>query len=82
MLTVKVLGSGCARCRKLFQETERAIAEAGVEAELSKVEDFEDIMAYGIAMTPALVVNEQVVSAGRIPRSDQIIDWLIAATTE
>jgi small redox-active disulfide protein 2 len=81
MVQVKVLGPGCARCQKLYHEAERAIAEVGVEAELSKVEDFEAIMAYGVAMTPALVVDEEVVSAGRIPRAEQIATWLAKAAS-
>ncbi|MBW1878986.1 MAG: TM0996/MTH895 family glutaredoxin-like protein [Deltaproteobacteria bacterium] len=81
MVQVKVLGPGCARCKKLFHEAERAIAEAGVEAELTKVDDFEAIMAYGVAMTPALVMDDEVVSVGRIPRADKIAAWLAKAAS-
>ncbi len=75
-MMIKVLGTGCAKCRKLYTITEQAIARAGVEAELEKVENIDDIMAYGVMMTPALVIDGEVKSAGRIPREKDIIDWI------
>ncbi len=79
MIQVKILGTGCAKCRKLYAEAEKAIAASGVEAELSKVEDIDDIMAYGVMMTPALVVDEEVKSSGRLPKVPQITTWLTTA---
>ena len=78
MKKVEVLGPGCRRCRKLHQEAERAIAQAGVEAELVKVEDLEAILGYGVMMTPALVVDGEVKSSGRLPSTEQMIGWLRA----
>lgn len=67
MPTVKILGSGCANCQRLNQLTEQALSELGIQAEVEKVTDYTEIAAYGVMSTPALVVDEQVVMAGRIP---------------
>ena len=79
MVSVKVLGTGCARCEKLHNRTQHAIAYCGVPAKLQKVEKLDDIMAYGIMMTPALVVDEVVKSSGRLPSEAQIMNWLTTA---
>ncbi len=78
-MQVKVLGTGCPKCKKLYAEAEKAIAAAGVGAELSKVEKLNEIMDYGVMMTPALVVDGKVVSCGRLPSSDEIVRWLKSA---
>ncbi len=75
MLNVKVLGSGCANCQRLERETRAALDEAGIAYELTKVTDFADIAAYGVMQTPALVMNETVLSSGRIPSRPQIAAW-------
>jgi len=75
-MQVKVLGAGCAKCNRLYAEAAKAITEAGVEATLSKVEALDDIMDYGVMMTPALVVDEQVMSAGKVVRAHKIAAWL------
>lgn len=67
MPTIKILGSGCANCRRLTALAEQAVAELGLEAAVVKVTDYREISAYGVMNTPALVVDEQVVMAGRIP---------------
>jgi small redox-active disulfide protein 2 len=76
MLTVKILGSGCANCKKLEMVTRTAAAAANVDAEILKVTDMQDIMSYDVLSTPALVINEKVVSAGRIPTAAEIQQWL------
>jgi small redox-active disulfide protein 2 len=75
MLQVKILGSGCPNCQRLERETRTALDGASIVYELSKVTDFADIAAYGVMQTPALVINENVLSAGRIPKHDQIVTW-------
>lgn len=75
MLQIKVLGSGCQNCKRLEAETRAALDEAGIVYELLKVTEYDDIMNYGILSTPGLVINEQVLAAGRIPRRQQIVDW-------
>ncbi len=72
-MIIKVLGTGCAKCKKLEQEAIKAVEELGVEASIEKVTDLNKIMDYGVMMTPALVVNEKVVSAGRVLSAKQII---------
>ena len=74
MLNIKVLGSGCANCKRLETETRAALDAVGIPYELIKVTDYADIMAYGVMSTPALVINEIVVSSGRIPSRSRIIE--------
>ena len=78
MLTIKVLGSGCANCKKLESVTRKVVADLSLEAEVIKVTDYAEIMKYPILSTPGLVVNEKVVSAGRIPNEAEIAGWLKA----
>lgn len=75
-MKIKVLGTGCHKCKKLYSETEKAIAESGVEADLEKVEKIEEIIKYGVMLTPGLVIDEEVKASGRIPGSKEIIDWM------
>ena len=79
MLTIKVLGSGCANCKKLEALTRQAILKLGVEAEVIKVTGYPDIMKYNVMSTPGLVVNEKVVSSGRIPSEAEITTFLTGA---
>lgn len=82
MVSVKVLGSGCTKCTKLYTEAERAIAQCGVQATLEKVSDLDDIVGYGVMLTPALVVDEVVVSSGRLPSMAKLTAWLTSAATK
>jgi len=81
MLTIKVLGSGCANCKKLEAVAREVVGEMGVEAEIIKVTEYPDIMAYNIMSTPGLVINEKVVSFGRIPPKSEITTFLANALT-
>ncbi len=75
MLHVKVLGSGCPNCKRLEAETRAALDAAGIGYELTKVTEYAEMMTYNIMSTPALVINEAVVSAGRIPARARILAW-------
>ena len=79
MLTIKVLGSGCANCKKLEAVTRDAVSGMGIEAEIIKVTEYPDIMKYNIMSTPGLVINEKLVSAGRIPSKAEVTTFLVNA---
>ncbi|GAU76513.1 thioredoxin family protein [Fusibacter sp. 3D3] len=66
-MIIKVLGTGCASCKKLEAHTLEAVKELGIDAQIEKIEDVQGIMAYGVMKTPALVVDEQVKVMGRVP---------------
>ena len=76
-MIIKVLGSGCANCVKLEENAKIAVKELGLEAEFIKVKDMEGIASYGIMRTPGLVVDEKVVSYGKVLTSDQIKPLLV-----
>ncbi|WKZ39948.1 MAG: thioredoxin family protein [Anaerolineales bacterium] len=79
MLIIKVLGSGCANCKCVEQIARKVVAELGIEADVVKVTDYNDIMAYNVLSTPGLVVNEKLVSSGRIPTPAEVTTWLADA---
>lgn len=75
-MIIKVLGSGCKNCLTLKENTEKALKETGIEAEIVKVEDMKDIVSYGIMQTPALVIDEKVVSYGKVLKPNDIVKLL------
>ena len=79
MITIKVLGAGCANCKRLEQIARKAVQSMAVDAEVLKVTDYQEILNYDVLKTPGLVVNEQVVSTGRIPTEAEIITFLANA---
>jgi len=79
MLTIKVLGSGCANCKRVEQIARKVITDMGIEAEVIKVTEYPEIMKYNIMSTPGLVINEKVVSTGRIPTPVEVTTWLTSA---
>ena len=76
MISVKVLGTGCKKCQKLEEKVKEVAKINGFDAEIIKVTDIQEIMKYKVMITPGLVINEQVVSYGIIPKDEQIIQWL------
>lgn len=75
-MEIKILGIGCPKCKRLEELAREAALEAGVEATFVKVTDVQAIMKYPIMSTPALVIDEQVKSSGRLPRKEEILAWL------
>jgi small redox-active disulfide protein 2 len=75
-MVIKVLGSGCANCQKLEELTKKAVEQLGIDAEIVKVTDIAQIMGYGVMSTPALVVDEELKLAGRVPSYDDVVTIL------
>ena len=82
MLTIKVLGSGCANCKRLEAVARQAVANLGIPADVIKVTEYPEIMKYNILSTPGLVINEKVVSAGRIPDEAEVTTFITSALAE
>ncbi len=78
MKKIKILGSGCPSCNQLVEAVKAVVAAEGIDASVEKVEDIQQIMAYNVISTPALVVDENVVSKGRVPSREEIKELLTA----
>ena len=78
MLSIKILGGGCANCKRLEAQTRKVVEKLDIDAEFIKVTDHNQIMEYPILATPGLVINEKVLSSGRIPSEIEIESWLKA----
>lgn len=76
MVNIKVLGSGCANCKRVEANARKVVETMGIEAEIEKVTDYTEIMKWSILSTPGLVINDKLVSAGRIPTETEIKNWL------
>lgn len=72
MKKLQILGTGCQKCKKLFELTDQAAKSLGTEYEIEKVEDIQQIVAFGVMMTPALAVNGEVKVSGKVPTVDEI----------
>ncbi|MBS1140464.1 MAG: Redox-active disulfide protein 2 [Proteobacteria bacterium] len=75
-MLIKILGSGCAKCNRLEQLTREVVAEQGLSASFEHVTAVDEIMAYPIMTTPALVIDEAVKVSGRIPSKEELAAWL------
>jgi small redox-active disulfide protein 2 len=76
-MVIKILGSGCPKCKKLEENARQAVVSAGVDAIVEKVSDIKQIMEYGVMMTPALVIDETVRASGRLLTVDEIKKFII-----
>ncbi len=79
MLSIKVLGSGCANCHKVEDLVKQVVAQLSIEAKVEMVTDMQTIMSYGVMSTPGIVINEKVVSMGRVPALSQITTMITSA---
>ena len=75
-MKIEVLGMGCTNCNKLYQNAVEAVKLSGKEIEVTKVEDIKKIMAYGVLSTPALVIDGLVKVAGKVPKVEEIREWI------
>jgi len=75
-MVIKILGSGCTNCKKLEELANKAVEQLGIDAEVVKVTDMAEIMGYGVMSTPALVVDEELKLAGRVPSYDDVVTIL------
>ncbi len=75
-MKIEILGPGCPKCKKVAELAEQAVKESGVEAEIVKVANIKEIANRGVMLTPALAIDGEVKSAGKIPSMDEIKNWL------
>ena len=75
-MNIKVLGSGCCKCENLLEAVKEAVAEKGINAEIEYITDMAKIMEYGIMSTPALMVDNKVVSMGRVLKAKEVLKYL------
>lgn len=81
-MNIKILGTGCTNCKNLEKATYNALAETGLNADVSKVEDIRQIMTYGVMRTPALVIDEKVIVYGRVPSVSEIKEMIVNANKD
>ncbi len=75
-MVVKVLGTGCPKCNALEKKVKEVAQKNNLDIQVEKVTNLDKIMAYGVMMTPGLVIDEKVKSSGKIPKDNQILKWL------
>jgi len=75
-MKIQVMGPGCPKCNEAEKTVREAVAEAGIEAEIVKVTDFQEIAKYGIFSTPAVVIDEEVKVVGKAPNKKEVLSWL------
>ena len=75
-MKIEVLGTGCARCNTTEEIVKQAVLEAGIEAEVVKVKDIREIAKYGVMVTPAVVIDGELKSEGKIPDLEEVLEWI------
>ncbi|MFP3983632.1 MAG: thioredoxin family protein [Desulfurivibrionaceae bacterium] len=75
-MDIKVLGPGCRKCKQTEEVVREAVTEAGVDAEVTKVSDMMEIASYGVMGTPGVVVDGEVKCVGKVPKKQEVLDWL------
>ncbi|MBP3310320.1 MAG: TM0996/MTH895 family glutaredoxin-like protein [Ruminococcus sp.] len=75
-MNIRILGGGCTSCKKLYENTRKAVGETGINAEVEYITDMQKIMEYGIMKMPALIINEKVVAMGKVLKPAEIVKLL------
>jgi small redox-active disulfide protein 2 len=75
-MIIKILNSGCKKCEKLEKNTQEALKDTKIQGEIVKIKDYKDIISYGVMTTPALVINDEVVSIGKVLKAKEILKYL------
>lgn len=78
-MKIQILGTGCPKCNQLYQNTKEAVEAAGIQADIEKVTNLNDIMAFGVMVTPALAIDGQVKTSGKVPSVEDIRQWVALA---
>ena len=78
-MEIKILGAGCAKCQRLYDLTKELVEKEGIQADVVKVEQLEEIMKLGVMMTPGLIIDGELKSAGRVPRAKKLAEWIRTA---
>lgn len=81
-MEIKVLGPGCANCETLAKRTQEALGKAGIEATVTKISDYDEILSYGIMRTPGLVIDGKLILSGRVPSVDELVAIIQTKRTE
>ncbi|ODS35088.1 MAG: glutaredoxin [Candidatus Altiarchaeales archaeon WOR_SM1_86-2] len=75
-MKIEILGAGCMKCKKLYENVKRAVEELGIDADVEKIEDMDKIISSGVMMTPAIAVDGKIKASGRIPSTEEIKKWI------
>lgn len=75
-MKIEILGTGCPKCKQLYENAQKAVKEINLDAEIIKVEKINDIMTYGVMITPAIAVNGEVRSCGKVSSVEEIKNWI------
>lgn len=79
-MKILVFGPGCSSCEETARIVKAVVAESGVPAEVEKVADFKEMMAHGVMSTPAVAIDGKILCTGRVPRREEVKDWIIKAS--